>query len=172
MAKTFYLGLDAGLYIANKSLDQRPGGSGTWDYNTVTWTEILNVGDVSLGGDPETADLTTRDSARTGFTSEVDVIEKGQLTFTMSIKDLSLDTILEQIVSAKIAKTELAFLDLTQLKSDAESWGFVGNFTVNFQQNKPVKGGQIINVTAKLVSFSDYLEVDTPDVDFKVFGTP
>ena len=170
---SFHLGHSAGLYLGSNPLDQRPGeSSGTHDFNSVTWSEITNVGDTSLGGDPETADLTTRDSARSGFTSEVDVLERGQLTFTMSVKDLSSDANLESIVEAKINKTELSLLDLTKVISEAGAWGFVANWTINFSQNRPVKGGQIINVTAKLVSYSDYVETDTVGSGpLKLFGT-
>ena len=90
----------------------------------------------------------------------------------MSVKDLSSDANLEAIVEAKINKTEVTMMDLTKRISEAGAWGCVANWTINFSQNRPVKGGQIINVTAKLVSYSDYVETDTVGSGpLKAFGT-
>ncbi|MCB1641984.1 MAG: hypothetical protein KDI37_09645 [Xanthomonadales bacterium] len=161
MAKSFRLGYEGALYIANNALNHTEGDSDPptplYDFTTVTWSELTNIGDVDTGGDPETVDTTTRATARTGFSSEIDVIEKGELTFPIQF-DPS-DANFKKLLQAKINKTEVALMDLTEQVTVIGAIGLVGNFTINFGQKKPVKGVQVIEVRAKLIKYSDWVEV-------------
>jgi hypothetical protein len=163
MAKSFRLGYEGALYIADNALNHKEGDptppTPEYSFDTVVWTELTNIGDVDTGGDPETVDVTTRATARTGFSAEIDIIEKGELTFPIQFdpNDANFRTLLE----AKINKTEVALMDLSEAKTVVGAIGLVGNFTINFGQKKPVKGVQLIEVRAKLIKYSDWVEVVT-----------
>jgi hypothetical protein len=161
MAKSFRLGYEGALYIGANALNHKEGESSPptplYDFTTVTWAELVNIGDVELGGDPESVDTTTRETARTGFSAEIDVIEKGELTFPIQFDPA--DANFKKLLQAKVQKLEVALMDLSEQKNVVGAIGICGNFTINFGQKKPVKGVQVIEVRAKVIRYTDWVEV-------------
>jgi hypothetical protein len=126
--------------------------------------EYGNVRDLTVGGSPTTADITTRDEARTGFSSEVDVFQSGSMTFQARYKPRTVgtgkgtiqDQIFEALDDAARNRTSIAGVDLDGQLIDANGGikGVFANWTVTITNTKPVAGAVIADVTLKLVSFS------------------
>ena len=162
---SFILGYQGYLYIADNALDHRfIGGTGTYDYNDVTWSEIENVMDVDGNFESESVDTTTRSEAKTGWSSKINTTKSGTLNFTMRWQPGS--SIFQQIQSAWLNTTEIALLDLDgELASggSTSAQGLCANFTVSFSQKKPVKGIVTVDVTAEVSSYPDWVYVQTGD---------
>lgn len=173
-----YLGIqkDTNDAFNPKALNSRPGdASPDIHYNggafslgtsgvasTGLWLEYANVRTVNVGGNSNSVDITTRDEARSGFSSEVDATTTGEMTFEARYKptDASgapVDLIYEALLKAWLTKKEIAAIDLDKPLGQAGAQGLVANWTVTFGQQKEVQGVVITNVTMKLSSFPNYI---------------
>ena len=110
MPANFVLGYECYLYIGDTAFDQRPAGTGTHDYNSVTWSELDVVQDVTDNFESEKVDTTTRSEAKVGWASEIQTTKSGNLSFTMRWKKS--DTKFVQMVDAWLASSEVSLLDL------------------------------------------------------------
>ncbi len=63
------------------SVTQRPPVARRRSLHNAAWLEYANVKNVTLGGNANSVDITTRDEARSGFSTEVDVTTSGEMTF-------------------------------------------------------------------------------------------
>ena len=172
---TFQFGYEHRLYVGDAVLTDRPAlaGGGDTDTHFNTAGQWPNAGmydtirDLDVGGSENTVDITTRDEARKGFTVEPVVSQTGQMNFQIRWQaseqaDLSdADVNFVKLLKALRTQSSVALLELDQEKSSPGAQGFVGNFNVSFNWNKPVQGVVVVDVTARLVSFPDWVIVQS-----------
>lgn len=131
-------------------------------FNNAPWQEYANVRTVTVGGSANSVDITTRDEARSGFSSEVDVTTSGEMTFEVRYKRRTdagaiQDPIFEALLKAWLGKQEIAAVDLDGPKTRNGAQGLVGNWTVGFSNQKEVQGVVIANLTLKLSSYPNWI---------------
>lgn len=157
---TFRFGFEGVLYYGTGLLTADFGGTGT-DFSELTWNEMDNVMDVDDQFESDKVDSTTRAEAKRGWSSEVNTTRKGQFSWGMRWKPSDLG--FEALRDAWLNNTEIALLNLDGPKGAAENagnQGLVGNFTVSFGRKQPVKGITIVEVTASVSSYPDWVEVN------------
>lgn len=185
MPLNFQFGYEHYLYLAvdvstptnpiPKAFTQRPPGSApAIHFNNAPWVEYPNVRTVTVGGNANSVDITTRDEARSGFSSEVDVTTSGEMTFEVRYKRRNdsgaiQDPIFEALLKAWLGKQEIAAVDLDNNKGVAGAQGLVGNWTVSFSNQKEVQGVVIASLTLKLSSFPNWIRAsDTSGTNFVI----
>lgn len=177
MPGNFQFGFEHHLYVAIDNtttpgapvpvaLTQRPPGgptAGLYHYNTANlWTEYTNVRTVNVGGNNNSVDITTRDEARTGFSTEVNVTTTGEMTFEVRYKPTNsagnvTDLIFEALLRAWLGKKEIAAVDLDKPLDEPGAQGLVGNWTVGFSNQKEVQGVVLANLTLRLSSLPNWI---------------
>lgn len=156
-----------------KAFTQRPpGDSPAIHFNNAPWQEYANVRTVTVGGSANSVDITTRDEARSGFSSEVDVTTTGEMTFEVRYKRRTdagaiQDPIFEALLKAWLGKLEIAAVDLDGPLTRNGAQGLAGNWTVGFSNQKEVQGVVIANLTLKLSSYPNWIRAgDTSGTAF------
>ena len=180
---TFQFGYEHRLYIGANVLSDRPstmGGNGTGThFNTAAqWTSAYDtIRDLDVGGSENTVDITTRDEARKGFTVEPVVSQTGQITFQIrwlpsQQADLSdADANFVKLLKAWRGQDSVALMELDQERENEGAQGFVGNFNISFNWNKPVQGVVVVDVNARLVSYPDWIvcqSYSSPNSTFEI----
>lgn len=164
-----YLGATGGPPVDTpQALTGRP--SETVDYTNWSANEWANIRTLNLGGNTNSINITTRDEARSGFSSEVDVTQTGQMTFEVRYKRLNgatvQDPLFEVALKAWLGKLEFAACDFDQQITVLGTQGLIGNWTATFTNNKEVEGAVLSNMTLKLSSFPNWIRLTAtgPDV--------
>jgi hypothetical protein len=140
-------GKDAKLYYGNALMT----ASNQSTAEGLSWTEIVNVVDLTDNFTPTEVDVTTRQTAAFGWEASAIVLNAGEITWGMLVEEN--DTAFDALINAFLTKTAISLLDMTGEKTDTDSIGLVGNFTIGMTFGKPVKGVQTAEVTAKLFTF-------------------
>lgn len=158
-----------------RALNARPVASpaaGDVSYNTADlWTEYANVRTVNVGGNANSVDITTRDEARSGFSTEVDVTTTGEMTFEVRYKPTSStgavqDPVFEALLRAWLGKYEIAGVDLDKKIDQPGAQGLVGNWTVSFSNQKEVQGVVLASLTLKLSSYPNWIRRNSAGTSF------
>jgi hypothetical protein len=176
MPANFQFGFEHHLYIAatddpatvgdatDYTIPQALNGvlTGTVNVNNAAWHEYANVRTVNVGGNATSVDITTREEARSGFSSEVDVTTSGEMTFEVRYKPTDSNGVYQDVLFAALMKTwlgkkEIAAVDLDKLYTVKGAQGLAGNWTVNFSAQKEVQGVVLCNLTLKLSSFPGWI---------------
>ncbi len=192
MPVQFQFGNEHHLYLLldsnNKAvaLNSRPGQTNPTPptpaitYNSIpggaAWTLYDAIRDLNVGGNDNTVDVTTRDEARLGFSTEVVVTTGGEMTFEVRYKRRTdvgsfgtvQDFAHEALLRAWLAKTEIAAIDLDQALGTAGAQGLVANWSVTFGLAKPVQGMLASNITLRMSTFPDWIvkQTSTTTLDF------
>lgn len=174
---TYQFGYQHRLYLAYslsggraepQSLNTRPSDT-TPDvtFNTAFWSLFDGVRDVEVGGTANTVDITTRDEARTGFSSEIDVTTSGTMTTEIRYRP-TLDNVstfgtdktglgYEALLKTWRRRTTIAAMDLDKEITEVGAQGLVANWGVTFTNRKEVQGVVIATVTFRLVDYADWI---------------
>lgn len=145
------------------------------DFLTVTWFEMTKIGTSEGGASFSSVDTTTRESARTGFETELDTLKKGEIKWKAQLRTLEDDNDGRLLRALMYAGDNGDFLGILDLSSYIEfavgtqgvgATGTVANWSLNYTETRDVKGVQEINFTAKLQEYSDRVEV------YDNLGTP
>jgi hypothetical protein len=123
----------------------------------LTWTEITNIQDLTDNFTAEEVDITTRATAQAGWSAVAQTIKNGEITFTM-LMDLD-DAFVQALMAAFLASSEIAVADLTGDKDVSGNFGLAANFSVGMTFPKPVKGVQTADVTLKVSSRPEWVDV-------------
>lgn len=160
-----------------QALTQRPPGSTpAVHFNNASWQEYSNVRTVTVGGNTNSVDITTRDEARSGFSTEVDVTTSGEMTFEVRYKPTDnagapQDLIFEALLKAWLGKKEIAAVDLDKPLTSPGAQGLVGNWTVTFSNQKEVQGVVLANLTLKLSSLPNWIRAaDNTGTNFAIIS--
>ena len=132
------------------------------DYIGLAWEEMVKIGDEDLGADFEEVDTTTRDTARAGFASKVNTLKTGGISWTAQLRTLLNDTdgnLLRRLMFASESKALIALLSLSESKTTPGAFGVTGNWLINYQITRSVKGLQELKFTANLQEFSQLVNV-------------
>lgn len=165
---SFKLGYTGVLYYATTNIDREIGGTGTVDAANAVWNEIDNVTDVDDAFSSEKVDTTTRSEAKKGWASKINTTKNGTIKFQMRWKPS--DAAFIKMRKAWITGGEISLLDMDGPIGNAihaGNQGFVGNFTLEFTRKMPVKGIMMVDVTAELSSFPEWVEVNGSGVLIK-----
>ena len=168
VASNFQYGFQHYLYLAHdgagaaEALDSRAGALPAINFNTASWVEYSNVRTVTVGGSSNSVDITTRDEARSGFSTEVDATTTGEMSFEVRYKRTTdagvvQDWGFEALLKTWLGRTEIAAMDLDQIITGTGAQGLVGNWTVSFTNQKEVAGVVLATVTMKLSSFPNWV---------------
>lgn len=186
MPGNFQFGFEHYLYIAMDEVDIDPGAGTTlapvpialthrpvtpapdplpspyYHYNNAPWVEYSNVRTVSVGGNANSVDITTRDEARSGFSTEVNVTTTGEMTFEVRYKPTNdagevVDLLFEALLRAWLGKKEIAAVDLDKPITSPGAQGLAGNWTVGFSNQKEVQGVVMSNLTLRLSSLPTWI---------------
>lgn len=179
MPDNFQFGSEHYLYIAHNSgvpvaLNGRPGDSGppTNTYETFGpsgldyWDEYPNVMDLNEANNNNTVNITTRDEARQGLSSEVIATTTGSMSFQIRYKPNTSgattpqDAIFRALLRASRFKLEIAAVDLDRAITQTGAQGQVGNWVVAMSRSKPVEGVVTAQVDFNLSSFGDWIIAD------------
>lgn len=128
------------------------------DADSLTWVEQDNVSDLTDNFTPTEVDITTRATAKLGWEATAVVLKAGEITFNMQA--LHGNTFVDALWSAFLDSTEIAIMDLTDDEAVDGAFGLAANFSVAITLNKPVKGAQTMDVTLKVSSFPEWVEVE------------
>ena len=128
------------------------------DSSALTWVEYDNVRDVTGNFTAETVDVTTRATAKLGWSASAAVLNSGEISFNMPQAPLAGgDTTFDAIRDAWLNKTEVAMCALNGPES-AGSQGLAANFSVSMAQNQPIKDVQSWDVTLTISTFPEWYE--------------
>ncbi len=140
----YILGMNAKLYY------------GTAEAALASLNPIDNVKDLTLALDAGEADITTR--ANSGWRATAATLREATLTWDM-LWDTA-DTAFTAIKDAYLGGTTLEFAALDQGKLVGGSQGLKGAFSItSFTRNEPIEEALTVSVTAKLSTFSEWVEV-------------
>lgn len=134
---------------------------GAADAALTAMVELTNVKDVTLNLETGEADVTTR--ANAGWRATAATLRECSAEFQMVWKDT--DAGFTAIKAAWLASTAIELAILTGAKSTSGSEGPKGNFTItNFSRSEPLEEAIVVDVTAKLSSFDEWVEdgAETP----------
>lgn len=161
----------SGPYVRPQAFNCRPTDSPlptpAVHFNNAHWEVYDNVRDVTESGNANSVNITTRGEARRGYSTEVDVTVTGQLTFPVRYKanwSSGGDSVFQALMYAARKRLEIALVDLDGPITQVGAQGNVGNYTITYTLEKNVEGVVIANVTAKLSSYPDRIELtdDSP----------
>lgn len=140
----FILGMNAKIY------------EGPADTALGSLTEMSNVTDVALNLTAGEADITTR--ANSGWRGTAPTLREATVEFEMVWK--TDDACFQAIRNAYLANTTVALAVLTGDKNTSDSEGPLGNWSItNFSRNEPLEEAVKASVTAKLSTFTQWVEV-------------
>ena len=149
MGENYTLGMDCKLYYG----DSLVAGGGP---AAVSWNEIDNCKDLTLGLETGEANITTR--GNNGWRATAATLKDGSIEFEMLWKpgDGAFDAI--QAAWAAAAEISIAALDGDIAVNGQQ--GLAGNFSVtNFSRNEPMEEGVTVNVTLKPSSYTQWYTV-------------
>jgi len=122
-----------------------------------SFEEYDNVRDVTGNFSAETVDVTTRATAKLGWSATAAVLNNGELSFNMPLTPLDdPDDAFTAIVTAWSEKTEVTMMALTGAIDDTGTQGLAANFSVSMSQNQPVKDVQSWDVTLTVSTFPEW----------------
>lgn len=147
-------GKDAVAYYSETALD---GDSNTAD--TVTWEEFDNLQDETDNFTSEEVDITTRATAKLGWSATATTIKNGEVTFTILME--SGDTLVDALMAAFLASTPITMMFLSAAEDVAGAFGLAANWSVSMTFPRPVKGVQTADVTLKVQSFPEWVSVES-----------
>lgn len=127
------------------------------DADSLTWTEETNVADLTDNFTPTEVDITTRATAQLGWEASATVLKAGEIRWTMQA--LHGDDFVDAIMSAFLNSTPIALMDLSGASTVDGAFGLAANFSISVTHAKPVKGIQTLDVTAKVYSYPEWVEV-------------
>lgn len=179
MPENFQFGYEHRLYIGAKdadstgyvntlvALDSRPDDvpappAEAVNYKTWDYVRYENIRTLSLGGNADKVDITTRDEARRGFKTEVNVVTTGEMNFDVRYKPIQddgvpRDPIFQLLIEAWLNRTEIAAIDLDKPIETIGAQGLIGNWTVSFSNQKEVNGVVTASMAMTLSSFPDWI---------------
>lgn len=183
MPTNFQFGHEQYLYIACGhatdaddwnpiALDGKIGAAGaTSTINDVKWGNVAgtsaldfsNIRDVSLQGNENTVDATTRDEARDGVTFEPITGTSYQLTFDARWKPQSSsgtprDKILKALLRAAALSAEIGALALDNVITTDGALGYGANWTVSITKQEPVQGVVVASLSLRSTTFFQAVE--------------
>jgi hypothetical protein len=148
-------GKDATSYYSTTALD---GSTNTAD--TVTWGEVTNIQDENDNFTAEEVDITTRATAKLGWSATATTIKNGEVTFTVLMERG--DTLVKALMTAFLNATPITMMFLTGDKtSGTDNFGLAANWSVSMTFPKPVKGVQTADVTLKVYSYPEWVDTGT-----------
>lgn len=160
----YKLGHEGYLYWGNAALDDNIGGSGSneadvltnWNTGNAFELDIVSS-DMATGGSPVEVDTTTMNLMRQAKTGSVEVATSGEITFDIQVDNIDVGNI-RTIVKANRDKTDLSLLWLTEVLGTDGAWGFAANYTLSFDQTRPLQGVQVMQMRFKLKDYFDWVE--------------
>lgn len=165
--------LDSGVDTAGNPVETHPSPV---TVNTITeWEEYETLRDVSFDGSPNTVDTTTRKEARLGNASQA--IASTTRTRTLQIRykpnesyTEANDKLYRLLLKAEKAGKEIAVMELDAPKNSPGALGFVSNCTVSLSMPKPVQDLVVVDVTATISTFGNYIVNDAAGTNFEAIG--
>jgi len=156
----FKLGHQGYLYWGNAPLD--PGTvdvdtAGQWTTGDAFELEMIS-GDVATGGSPVEVDTTTMATMRQAKTGSIEVATSGEISFDIQVDLLSV-TAIRTIVEANRDKTTMSLLYLIGELTENGAWGTAANYTLSFDQNRPLQGVQTMQMRFKLLDNLQWVEI-------------
>lgn len=145
----FLFGKDAMCYYSSVAK------ATTSDATTISWTEYDNVTDISFNFTGETVDTTTRATAKDGWDAQENVINSGEVSFTILEKS-SADTTLDAVISAFLNNTLLTMQFMNGDETVSGNRGLASNFSVSMNRAEPIKGVQTWDVTLRTAQFTEW----------------
>lgn len=140
----FLLGMNAKVYFG-------PAGTAL-----ATLTELTNVQNVTLSLTAGESDVTTR--ANQGWRATAPTLREASVDFTMMWKPG--DAGFAAVKAAFLASSTLALAVLTGDKATSDTEGPRGDWSItNFTRNEPLEEGITVDVTAKLSTFAEWVDV-------------
>jgi len=119
-------------------------------------TLMDNIQDLTLPMEAGEADITTR--ANSGWRATAAALRDCGAEFEMLW--IPGDADLDAIQTAFLAGSTIELAILDQLRETAGAQGPKGTFSIlNFSRNEPLEEGMTVNVTAKLTSFDQWIDV-------------
>ncbi len=142
-------GKDAVLYYSSslKTSDS--------DADSMSWDDEDNVADLTDNFTSTDVDITTRATAKLGWEASASVLKSGEIRWSMQAKHG--DTFVDAILSAWLNSTPIALMDLSADQETEGAFGLAANFSISLTHAKPVKGVQILDVTAKIYDFPEWV---------------
>ena len=121
-----------------------------------TLTLMDNVRDVTLNLDAGEADVTTR--ANSGWRATAASLWTATVDFEMIWE--AADAGFTAVRTAYLAGTTLELAVLDQLRETSGAQGLKGSFSItNFSRGEPLEEAIVVSVTAKLVTFDEWVVV-------------
>lgn len=143
-AKTFVLGMNAGLY---------QGTAGEAD--PALMTEVDNVRDVNVSMEAGEADITTRGNS--GWRAYAPTLRECSVEFQMVWRPG--DAVFEAVKDAFLSASTVALAVLSEKRSVAGAQGPLGDFSITaFSRNEALEEAIVADVTAKLAVFREWHE--------------
>ena len=143
-------GKDAVLYYAPVALTATGASA-------AIWLEYDNVRDITGNFGAESVDVTTRATAKLGWSASAAVLNNGEISFNMPLPPLgTADQTFDLIRTAWLDKTEITLAALTGPETTSGSQGLAANFSVSMSMNQPVKDVQSMDVTCTVSSFPEW----------------
>lgn len=139
-----------------------PAPANPLHFNNISWVEYANVTTVNVGGSSTSVDITTRDEARSGFSTSVVVTTQGSMSFDLRYKprddagDVQ-DTLFEVLLKTWLSKGEIAAVDFDKPEDQLGAQGLVGNWTVNITNKKELQGAVMCTVEMALSSWPNWV---------------
>lgn len=124
-----------------------------------TWIEVGNIQDQNDNFNAEEVDITTRETAQTGWNAVAFTTKNGEITFGILIEPD--DAFVQALMAAFLASTPIAVLSMTGSKDESGTFGLAANWSVSMQFTKEVKGVQKADVTLKVFSKPEWVEGST-----------
>ena len=162
---SFLLGRNAVAYWNKQAQKIGDVGAGP-DPNTYVgdWlgdsnTEVAgNVTDVSLNVGSDFADGTTRETASSGFASQIPVLKNGEVTFEMRYKPVDpaapapppYDTMESLLITQWLADSTIALVFLDQPKATSKVQGLAANWAISLEFGQALRDIQRISVTVTI----------------------
>lgn len=145
-------GKDAVAYLASAALDE---------VNTpadATWTEVDNLQDETGNFGADAIDITTRASAKAGWTSTAYTTKSGEIKFTF-LNETG-DVLADALVNAWINTSTVPMMFLSAARTVDGAMGLAANWAVNLTFNRPVKGVQSVDATLSAQSFQEWVTIE------------
>jgi len=143
-------GKDAILYHADALMD----GS---NISTAVWTEYDNVRDVTGEYSAETVDVTTRATAKNGWSATAAVLNNGEVSLNIPEPDpAAADPIFDAIRTAWLEQGEVPLSVMNGDRTVSGKEGLTANFSVSMSLGQPLKDVQSWDVTLTVSSFPEW----------------
>lgn len=152
-------GFQATAYYSTDTIDKRPGGTGTHDFQTILtgndWLELEVITTVTLNASGNDVDITTRSEAKSGWSATARPLKQGNVTCSMRWDPARVD--MARMIDRWIKNRVQSLLFLDQPVTVDGAQGLVGNFNVSFDKNEPLDNAQSADLTLGIVSYPDWV---------------